>query len=107
MLQLFSAAKVLLRDAKLSCYVRLMRQEDIDQVTEIDRESFPTEWPPVDYRHELENRLAHYIVACNQGVMFGEAEAKRVSGVKSRVKQLFNHSRFLGNESPSSGGETG
>lgn len=45
-------------------YVRLMRREDIDQVTPIDREAFPTEWPPTNFARELENRLAYYIVAC-------------------------------------------
>jgi len=48
----------------LSCYVRLMRKEDVAQVAKLDREVFPTQWPPTDYHHELQNRLAHYIVAC-------------------------------------------
>jgi len=45
-------------------YVRRMRLDDIDQVLEIDREAFPTEWPPPDLKRELDNRLAHYVVAC-------------------------------------------
>jgi len=45
--------------------LRLMRQEDVPQVTEIDREAFPTLWPPANYQHELKNGLAHYIVACD------------------------------------------
>jgi ribosomal-protein-alanine N-acetyltransferase len=41
-----------------------MREEDIPQVMEIERESFPTMWPPTAYKRELsQNRLAHYIVA--------------------------------------------
>lgn len=40
-----------------------MRIEDIPQVMEIERESFPTMWPPTAFRRELQqNRLAHYIV---------------------------------------------
>ena len=40
-----------------------MRVEDIPQVMEIERESFPTMWPPTAFRRELQqNRLAHYIV---------------------------------------------
>jgi ribosomal-protein-alanine N-acetyltransferase len=40
-----------------------MRLEDIPQVLEIERESFPTMWPPTAYKRELEqNRLAHYLV---------------------------------------------
>jgi hypothetical protein len=42
-----------------------MSKKDISQVTAIDREAFPTMWPPVNFVHELSNRLAHYIVACD------------------------------------------
>ncbi len=42
-----------------------MVKKDIPQVTTIDREAFPTMWPPVNFGHELSNRLAHYIVACD------------------------------------------
>jgi ribosomal-protein-alanine N-acetyltransferase len=45
--------------------VRSMQIEDIPQVLEIERESFPTIWPPTSYRRELQqNRLANYIVIC-------------------------------------------
>jgi ribosomal-protein-alanine N-acetyltransferase len=47
--------------------IRLMKQEDVPQVTEIDREAFPTLWPPANYERELKNGLAHYIVACDEG----------------------------------------
>ncbi len=43
--------------------VHPMRKEEVDQVSEIDHEAFPTQWPPANYRHELQNQLAHYIVA--------------------------------------------
>jgi len=43
--------------------VRAMHTDDIAQVLEIERESFPTMWPPTAYKRELEqNRLAHYLV---------------------------------------------
>jgi ribosomal-protein-alanine N-acetyltransferase len=42
--------------------IRPMEKGDLAQVTEIDREAFPTQWPPPNYRHELQNQLAHYIV---------------------------------------------
>jgi ribosomal-protein-alanine N-acetyltransferase len=48
-------------------YIRLMGQEDVSQVSEIDREAFPTLWPPANYQRELKNGLAHYIVACDEG----------------------------------------
>ncbi len=47
--------------------MRGMRREDIDQVAEIDREAFPGTWPVPNYRRELENRLAYYIVVCADG----------------------------------------
>jgi ribosomal-protein-alanine N-acetyltransferase len=40
-----------------------MVKEDIDQVNEIDHEAFPTQWPPANYRQELQNKIAHYLVA--------------------------------------------
>ena len=88
-------------------YVRLMRKEDIAQVNEIDREAFPTEWSLVNYRHELQNRLAHYIVACDEERTVAKPEVKTSPekgflGLASRVRQLFNY-RFSTNESlPSS-----
>lgn len=43
--------------------VRPMRLSDIAQVLEIERESFPTMWPPTAFKRELQqNRLARYIV---------------------------------------------
>jgi ribosomal-protein-alanine N-acetyltransferase len=47
-----------------------MAKKDIPQVANIDREAFPTMWPPVNFHHELTNRLAHYLVVCNgsQGI---------------------------------------
>jgi len=90
--------------------MRLMRREDIAQVTEIDREVFPTLRPPVNYRHELQNRLAHYIVACDEEKTVDEPEVKASPqrgdlGLMSRVRQLFNHNRFFSNELPPSGKE--
>ena len=43
--------------------LRPMRLEDIPQVAEIERESFPTSWPPTSFKRELSNRLACYLVA--------------------------------------------
>ena len=60
-------------------YVRLMRRGDIDQVARIDREAFPTEWPPTNFARELENRLAYYIVACEDPSQTPVAEQKIVS----------------------------
>ncbi|MFC1901267.1 ribosomal protein S18-alanine N-acetyltransferase [Chloroflexota bacterium] len=50
----------------MACYVRKMHEEDVEQVTEIDREAFPTMWPPANYKREMKNRLAHYMVVCDE-----------------------------------------
>lgn len=81
-------------------YLRLMRKEDIPQVVEIDREAFPTLWPPINYQRELENQLAHYIVACDEAETVETPEAKAApqkgfSGLIARLKP------FFGNGSPS------
>lgn len=85
-----------------------MRREDIARVTEIDRESFPTQWPPVDYQRELQNQLAHYIVACDEEKMVEQLQAKAysgepITGLASKVKRFFTRDHFFGNELPSSG----
>ncbi|HEX77031.1 MAG TPA: ribosomal protein S18-alanine N-acetyltransferase [Dehalococcoidia bacterium] len=46
--------------------VRQMQDRDIDQVTRIDREAFPNDWPPTPYGRELGNRLSYYIVVCEE-----------------------------------------
>lgn len=43
--------------------IRLMRRQDIPQVAAIDREAFPSEWPPTNFGRELVNKLAYYLVA--------------------------------------------
>ncbi len=43
--------------------IRSLAKEDLAQVNAIDREAFPNQWPPANYRQELQNRLAHYIIA--------------------------------------------
>jgi len=82
----------------LSYYVRLMRREDIAQVAEIDREAFPTQWPPPNFQHELRSRLAHYIVACDEEKLVEQPRVKAYSGnsltrLVSRLRQLFSHDR--------------
>ena len=89
----------------MSYYVRLMQREDIAQVTDIDREAFPTDWPATNYEHELQNRLAHYIVACDEEKIVDELEVKAypkgsLSGLVTKVRRLFNHDWFFGNELP-------
>jgi ribosomal-protein-alanine N-acetyltransferase len=46
----------------LTYTIRPMVKEDIDQVNEIDHEAFSNQWPPANYRQELQNKMAHYLV---------------------------------------------
>ena len=46
----------------MSYIIRAMEKGDLPQVNAIDREAFPTQWPPPNYRQELQNRLARYLV---------------------------------------------
>ncbi len=79
-------------------YVRRMKREDIDAVLEIDREAFPTEWPP-NLKRELDSRLAHYIVACDAEKLVAPAAAAAVparqgiGGVLSRLRRRFSQVR--------------
>ncbi len=54
-----------------------MRQQDIAQVSEIDRESFPTMMPPTNFKRELGSSLAHYIVAYDDKRAIGEPGAEK------------------------------
>ena len=90
----------------MAYYLRLMREEDISQVSQIDHEAFPTLWPPPNYRRELENRLARYIVACDEEQKVEEPETtpqKGSSDLVSRLRRFFNYARFSDNELPTSG----
>ena len=80
-----------------------MRQEDTAQVTEIDREAFPSQWPPPSYQQELKNRLAHYIVVCDEEKTVEPPEVKAASekelpGLAARLKRLFSRNRYQNNE---------
>jgi len=87
----------------LTYSIRPMCKEDIAQVIEIDREAFPTQWPPPNYRQELQNQLARYIVTCDDTKTFTEAAAKPdtgISGLLPGIKRWFNRNRSASNEPP-------
>jgi len=88
----------------LAYYIRYMRKEDIRQVNEIDREAFPTQWPPPDYRRELQNPLARLIVVCGDNHQ-AEAPGKdrpreNETGLMSRIKRWWRQKGFFRKESP-------
>ena len=78
--------------------MRPMRQEAIAQVSEIDREAFPTIWPPTDYSRELRNPLAYCLVTIDDQKIAPEPKVPPVpenglSRVISRVRRLFKGNR--------------
>ena len=61
----------------LAYIVEPMQLEDIPEVMEIERVSFPTPWPASAYRHEVrQNRLAHYFVARRRFADEAEADVQ-------------------------------
>lgn len=76
-----------------------MQPEDLAQVTEIDREAFPTQLPLADYRNELKNRLSHYIVICDADKAAAEPGTPAPATGTGRLKQLLKRP-FLTKPSP-------
>ncbi|MFH0846439.1 MAG: ribosomal protein S18-alanine N-acetyltransferase [Chloroflexota bacterium] len=76
--------------------VRLMRKEDVPQVSAIDREAFPGWLPYTNYERELDNRLAHFIVACdtsttNDALDSNPSEENSLRRLTAKVRGLFSH----------------
>jgi ribosomal-protein-alanine N-acetyltransferase len=94
----------------LAYYVRYMRKEDITQVNAIDREVFPTQWPPPDYRRELQNPLSRLIVVCDDSHKMEEPEIDipqgDVSGPMSRIKRWWQRNGFFREKPPPSSGQS-
>jgi ribosomal-protein-alanine N-acetyltransferase len=70
-----------------------MAREDLGDVTEIDREAFPTQWPPADYGYEFKNKIAHYLVLCDSRVRAGQCNEKTKRGIMAGIRRLFGGAR--------------
>lgn len=87
-------------------FVRRMTAEDIPQVSQIDREAFPTEWPPPSFRRELDSHLVRYLVAVEENHQTGEGQpAEQESrsgfgGLLSRVSDLIIRRQFSSGVTP-------
>ena len=66
--------------------LRPMTAEDIPQVMDIERESFPSMWPQTAYRRELQNKLARYIVLAE--VPPEEQPAATAPGVWGAIRRI-------------------
>ena len=88
-------------------FIRRMEDKDIPQALELDREAYPSQWPRPTYtsvKHELRNRLAHYLVVVKkietQPAPDKNNNHKGFWGAVNYVKHLFDHDRFFGSEIP-------
>ena len=72
--------------------IRPLREGDILQSAEIEREAFPTLFPPTSFRRELKNRLAGYLVAVRNGVH--EANEWRASQVSGEMEERARRGPF-------------
>ena len=75
-----------------------MTREDAGQVSDIEREAFPTQWPPLNYHYELQNRAARFFVACDDSRSLGKSEVsdppvKTATGLMPRLSRLFGGRR--------------
>jgi len=77
----------------MSFAIRPMVEGDIEQVTGIERDAFPTLFPLTSFRRELKNRLASYLV-----VWHGEYLLEHESGVRSEPGSLCDNDNrsFMG-----------
>lgn len=78
--------------AALRCRIRTMQSEDIPQIMDIERQSFPSMWPQSAYQKELKNKMARYFVAVE---VEGDASTRNgASSPQPAVRRLVQ--RFFG-----------
>ena len=52
--------------------VRPMEERDLGQAAEVEKDAFPTLFPPTSFRRELRNRIARYLVLSRRGEVSGD-----------------------------------
>ena len=86
--------------------VRPLEDGDISQSAEIERDAFPSLFPPTSFRRELQNRIARYLVACRDETG-GDANVPTVhssseeSGPRPLIRRLLHNACNLGPGYPS------
>jgi [ribosomal protein S18]-alanine N-acetyltransferase len=78
----------------LAFYIRAMTRQDLSDVTEIDREAFPMQWPPADYGYEFKNHMAHYMVSCDSDIVI-ESEPEKPGKLKNWFRGLFSQPKSV------------
>ena len=76
--------------------LRSMREADIAQVMDIEREAFPAAWPQTAYKRELQNSAARYLVLTE---VPNDAGASPQRGMWGAIR------RIVGGETPTANGE--
>jgi ribosomal-protein-alanine N-acetyltransferase len=67
--------------------IRPMTANDIAQVMDIERESFPSMWPQTAYRRELQNKVARYFVITERRD-HEEAEGAQNTGLWRALRRM-------------------
>ncbi len=81
--------------------LRNMQKEDIPRVHAIDREAFPTQWPPPPFKRDLENRIVRYLVAVEDRAILIQDDNGRYSGYGSGLKSFVSRlSQLFAREQP-------
>ncbi|MGH2543965.1 MAG: ribosomal protein S18-alanine N-acetyltransferase, partial [Ardenticatenaceae bacterium] len=81
--------------------VRPMEERDIAQSAEIERDAFPTLFPPTSFRRELKNRIASYLVVWRRDQLIRQSVAPVLSSDASLdserplIGKLFQNARNL------------
>lgn len=75
--------------------IRPLTSGDISRVAQIERQAFPTLWPPTPFKLELENRRARYLVAWDTR-SFEEPPEDRQEAVQAPGASEGVLGRFLG-----------
>ena len=86
---------------KMTYIIRPMKDRDVPQIAEIDRDAFSSEWmfrSYDSYKRDLNNPLARYVAACIK-----KETASKLN--RSDVQQLPWFKRLLGFNHPQNGGE--
>ena len=75
--------------------VRPMQDMDVAQVIEVDREAFPTQWPPPSFKRDLSNSVVRYLVAFEEGNNpFHQTEVSKPKA-DGNLQRLLSKIRYL------------
>ena len=93
-----SAAPNIPHTSQMPYALRPMQERDLAQAAEIERDAFPTLFPPTSFRRELKNRLARYLVVWSLEDPPGFAQKPTES--PKRITRLWRSAASLWNGRP-------